>query len=66
MGGHAALILMFCAAEEEFQALCFDYGIELDDVVSCSFSALCSVWSCMFAGAMPPRLAGMLTSHFVL
>ena len=24
------------AAEEEFQALCFDYGIELDDVVRSS------------------------------
>lgn len=50
MGGHAALINMFCAAEEEFQALCFDYGIELDDVVSCSSAILCSVWSCMLAG----------------
>ena len=58
MGGHAALILMFCAAEEEFQALCFDYGIELDDVVSCSSFALCSVRSRMLAGAMPPHPAG--------
>jgi hypothetical protein len=28
------MYLFLVAAEEEFDALCFDYGIELDDVVS--------------------------------
>ena len=37
------------AAEEEFQALCFDYGIELDDEVcptvpcSCSYLLRCAL-----------------------
>jgi hypothetical protein len=26
------------AAEEEFEELCFEYGIELDDVVSAAFA----------------------------
>lgn len=29
------IIVLLCSGQEEFEILCFDYGIELDDVVSC-------------------------------
>jgi hypothetical protein len=37
---------VLAAAQEEFEALCFDFGIELDDVVSrsdlCPYCLSCS------------------------
>eukprot|EP00882_Tetradesmus_deserticola_P025163 GHRQ01027623.1.p2 GENE.GHRQ01027623.1~~GHRQ01027623.1.p2 ORF type:complete len:100 (-),score=13.97 GHRQ01027623.1:75-374(-) len=53
----STLLLTSCvsaiAADEEFDQLCFEYGIELDDVVSISFmlncQCNCNVYSCTAA-----------------
>ena len=41
------LLLLLCVsvADEEFDELCFEFGIELDEVVSCE-----CVWVCVCVG----------------
>jgi hypothetical protein len=40
---HAALFLPFFVADEEFNNLCFEFGIELDEIVRSPFDSLLSL-----------------------